>query len=290
MLNRERTIVVGGLLGGLLLGGLLLRGGVSSAKSEPAPITVQASPPSGAPPAAEPSEIDRLKEKIAELEKEQLQRRLAELEAETASDELADVPEAPAPSAPSARNLPAATKPLKHRTTVVAEADRSTDEVAASGAKPRTAKETPREKVSPGPATLAYWNSLNDIIARESAMRAPPANVTAANAGEFVQARLRAGRFASGAIRDLETTGVDADAVALGRELTAWYQEEVTLNERATSLMGSASVAERKGAGGNAWRSGEEQHRKKCDDINRHGAELRARLSRKYSLAFPPLN
>jgi hypothetical protein len=114
--------------------------------------------------------------------------------------------------------------------------------------------------------------------------------VTAANAGGFVESRLQAGRFATGAIRDLDTTGVDPDAIALGRELVAWYQEEVTLNERASSLIGSGSVAERKGTAGNSWRSGEAQHHKKCDDLNRHGAELRTRLARKYSLAFPPLN
>ena len=109
-------------------------------------------------------------------------------------------------------------------------------------------------------------------------MRAPPANVTAANAGEFVQARLKAGRFASEALGALDAGGVDAEALQLGRELMAWYREEVTLNERATSLLGSASAADRKGAAGNSWRSGEEQHRRKCDEINRHGAALRAHL------------
>ena len=47
-----------------------------------------------------------------------------------------------------------------------------------------------------GEATLAYWNAVNDVIAREGAMRAAPANLTAGNAGGFVEARsLRVGPF-----------------------------------------------------------------------------------------------
>jgi hypothetical protein len=152
----------------------------------------------------------------------------------------------------------------------------------------RTPDARPAKSVS-GPATLAYWNGLNEIIARETSMRAAPAELTAANVGGFVDARIKAARFASSAIRDLDGAAVDPDALALGKELDAWYRDEIANNERAKSLLG-ASDSTRKGAGGKSWRASEERHNRQCADINRHGSDLRARLTRKYSLAFPPLN
>ncbi|HEY1602353.1 MAG TPA: hypothetical protein VGG64_22315 [Pirellulales bacterium] len=272
MHNGERTVIAGGLIGGLLVGVLLFKGGISAGKTDAVVVAVPATSPSADALSPDP-EVEALKKRIAVLEKKQLARRLAELEAATEEsaeidDSLADRQEHPA---------------LPTRRPAV-----SAQEIETPPRK-RGAEQPAAEKPSAGQTTLGYWNALNDVIARESAMRAPPANVTAANAGEFVGARLKAGRFASEALGALDARGVDAEALQLGRELMAWYREEVTLNERATSLLGSASAADRKGAAG-SWRSGEEQHRRKCDEINRHGAALRARLARKYGLAFPPLN
>jgi len=73
----------------------------------------------------------------------------------------------------------------------------------------------------------------------------------------------RDGRFA------IHSATVDPEALTLGRDLVAWYREEVELAERAKSLLGSNDVAARKGSAGNAWKGGEETHRRKCDEINR---------------------
>jgi hypothetical protein len=290
MHNGERTVIAGGLIGGLLVGVLWFKGGISAGKTDAVVVAVPATSPSADALSPDP-EVEALKQRIAVLEKKQLARRLAELEAET--EESAEIDDSQAdrqehPALPTRRPAVASVVP-RREPPPQSFVEKSAQEIETPPRK-SGAEQPAAEKPSAGQTTLGYWNALNDVIARESAMRAPPANVTAANAGEFVQARLKAGRFASEALGALDAGGVDAEALQLGRELMAWYREEATLNERATSLLGSASAADRKGAAGNSWRSGEEQHRRKCDEINRHGAALRARLARKYSLAFPPLN
>lgn len=267
----ERTLIAAGVCAGLLIGAVLLHRGSSaddrvtketaSVVTPPVPaVAVPAVPPT--PTIVDP-ETEALQRRIAELEKQKLERRMAALEAELSAAAVeAEPPPRRAVSSSSPRLIAADTSP------------------------PRASSPP---AVAAGPATLAYWNALNDVIAKETAMRAAPGKVTAANAGGFVESRIQAGEFASSAITKLDTAGVDADAVALGGELAAWYREEVTLNEQAKSLLGSQDVAARKGAPGKSWKSGEEQHRRKCDEINRRGADLQSRLSRKYGLAFPPL-
>jgi hypothetical protein len=271
MRQREWTVIAFGLLGGLALGGPLFRGG---ATADRAPTVQQPNQPAAplaaaaAAPAAKTEAVAALERRIAELERQQIAQRVAALEADqdgkpTGEIALEDAPEIhPANADIAGEQRPART--------------------SAAGSTKNTG--------NAGQRTLDFWNAMNDVIAREAQMRVPPANVTAANAAEFVQARLRAGQFASTAIQALDTTGVDRDAVALAGELIGWYREEVSLNERAGSLLGSSDIAARKGTAGNAWRSGEEQHRRNCDEINRRAADLRERLTRKYGLPFPGLN
>jgi len=140
-----------------------------------------------------------------------------------------------------------------------------------------------------GRRTLDYWNSLNAIIAQEVALRTPPPNLTAANALEFVTARSRAGEFAAGSIRALSKTGVDPDVAAFAVELEHWYAEEASLGQNAGTLIRSSDIAARKGAAGNSWRGKEEAHRAKCDELNQRGVLLRQQMSDKYDLPFPEL-
>jgi len=140
-----------------------------------------------------------------------------------------------------------------------------------------------------GEATLACWNAINDIIAREAAMRIAPANLNAANAGGFVEARVRAGKFAGDSLRQLPSDNVDRDVVAHAGDLAAWYDEEARLAGEASSLLGSSDFAARRGAAGKSWRNAEDRHRQRCDEINQRSATLQAQLSRKYGRPFPPL-
>ena len=143
-------------------------------------------------------------------------------------------------------------------------------------------------KRNPGEKSLAFWNSLNDVMVREAAMRKPPTQITAENAATFLSARGTAGRFACDAIRKLDRTDVDPEVLALSQEIATWYERGVALNERGGELLDSADTA-RRGTPGQSWRNGEELHRKQCEEINRRGAQLRTRMSRKYSLSFPEL-
>jgi hypothetical protein len=120
-------------------------------------------------------------------------------------------------------------------------------------------------------------------------MRATPPNVTAANAQAFVVQRAQAFDFAARSIAALDTRGVDAEVVGIGREIADWYRDGIAANANAQQLLSQADEATRKGAAGKSWRSSEEQHRMRCLAINRKGAEIRQRMSAKYGEEFPPL-
>lgn len=310
----DYLVVGGGIFAGLVLGGFLLRGNFSSDTARAGVPGSQMIRPHGesweqaSPPAADA--IDR---RNAAWEDE------PQTERATVAD--ADPPDSPdlAPQAAAADSPPRTPRALSAREMItgfssegefaeqqgllisggtgsapsslegLSRPGRSSAPASAAGPRNEpSARSSPA--VSAGQATLDYWHAMNAIIAKEAAMRSAPAKVTAGNAAGFVESRIQAGQFAAAGIRNLETANVDSEVVSLGRDLIAWYQDEVSLNERARSLLGSSDIAARKGAAGNSWRSGEEQHRKTCDDINRRGADLRSRLSRKYGLAFPPLN
>lgn len=273
MSRLEWCMIAGGLAGGVLLGGIMLHGKTPPEKIE---VTAVVQPPAAEVPVTRTidreAELDLLKRRIAELQQLQLEEQAA---AENAAGELSDAALVEEPSADELAEITAAGTNTAG----------STDPRAES---PETSSS--RIEMSAGETTLAYWNRLNEIIAKEGAMRAAPANVTAGNATGFVDARLQAGRFASGAIHNLDATGVDPGVVSLSRELIAWYDEEVSLNTRAQALLNSNDIAARKGAAGSSWRSGEERHQRTCTEINRRAAELRTRLTERYGLEFPPLN
>lgn len=273
MSRLEWGIIAGGLAGGLLLGGILFHGRTPPEKAEAvAAVQTPVAAPVESRSVDREAELDLLKRRIAELQQLQLEEQaVAEESAEVISDAtLAEELTADDP----AEIIPAGS-------TAVDSAD--------GGAEPPVSAAV-RTKTSAGETTLAYWNRLNDVIAKEAAMRAAPANVTAGNAAGFVDARLQAGRFASGALRELDATGVDPEVVAISRELVAWYDEEVTLNTKAQTLLKSSDIAARKGGAGSSWRAGEERHQRTCAEINRRAAELRTRLTARYGLEFPPLN
>lgn len=140
-----------------------------------------------------------------------------------------------------------------------------------------------------GPATLAYWNQLNSVMAREAAMRAAPPKLTADNAQSFVSGETDAYTYAGGAIRTLDAANVDPQALALAQEIAAWYDQGVVNSRQAGSLLQSNDVAARQGQAGKSWKSSAEEHRKQCLEINKRGERLRGELGRKYGLKFPKL-
>lgn len=140
-----------------------------------------------------------------------------------------------------------------------------------------------------GARTLEFWNEINQIIAHEAEMRAPPSSITAANAGAFLKSRSSAARYAADALSKLGSRGVDGELVAHAAALAAWYRDELKVSDRGSFLLEKADVKTRKGAGGNQWKGSEEQHRKQCDELNARGAALRTKLAKKYQLDFPPM-
>lgn len=140
-----------------------------------------------------------------------------------------------------------------------------------------------------GKRTLAYWRGLNEIIAKEGAMRAPPADITAANAGEFLNSRTEAAKFAANAILELDARGVDRELLVHAGNLAEWYAEEEKVSARGSFLLNKADAKTRKGAGGKQWKGSEEEHRKKCDELNKRGVDLQGTFSKKYKLEFPAL-
>jgi hypothetical protein len=154
---------------------------------------------------------------------------------------------------------------------------------------PAATNSTVPSPASAGQRTLAYWNQLNSIMSREAAMRAAPPQITAANAMSFVSGRTSAFEYAGTAIRQLNTKGVDPQAVSIGREIAAWYDQGIANSRSAESLLGSDDTAGRQGAPGQSWSSAEKQHREACLVINRRGEQLRQELTQRYGITFPAL-
>jgi len=159
---------------------------------------------------------------------------------------------------------------------------------------PKRNKQAKRKTVTKGDsadgaATLAYWNGLNAIMSQEVGMRRTPGKVTSDNANDFVDSLASANTFAAKSIRELDTQHVDADALHLGQEIADWYEEGASLNGEATFLLNEADPNTRRGAQGKSWEKSEHAHQKRCEEINRHGAALRKKLSQKYGLDFPEL-
>lgn len=206
---------------------------------------------------------------------------------------------APQTESPSPSTATVDTSTLDELRTLKSEVEQLRAESHASGvansSQPTNApsQNPPREAVNASPSmgqrTLAYWNEMNSIMSREAAMRAAPPQLTAENALSFVNGQSSAFEFASSAFEQLNTDGVDPQAVALGREITAWYKQGITTSQTAESLLGSSDIAARQGSAGQSWSTSEKQHREACLAINSRGEQLRQQLSRKYGLQFPPL-
>ena len=147
-----------------------------------------------------------------------------------------------------------------------------------------------RRHLEAGERTLSFWNGLNEVLAREAAMRAAPTKLTSGNAGSFLTARIKASDYAVRGIRRLDRGGVDPGVLRLADELMAWYQEGVTINQQASQLFTRADVATRKGAPGKSWQQAESHHRQHVVKINGRAKGLRSQMKQKYGLAFPPLH
>ena len=158
------------------------------------------------------------------------------------------------------------------------------------GGAARTAKSAQRGQTPMGRRTLAYWNRLNEIMAREEEMRSVPSGgLTAANAGDFLRRRGAASSYARDAIRDLPTAGVDPEVVRHAGDIAAWYARGNELNSTGSFLLNDADDATRKGEAGTAWGESEKHHHKSVGDLNRRGDELREELTQRYGIEFPDL-
>lgn len=170
--------------------------------------------------------------------------------------------------------------------------------VQAASDSGHTATPLPRSKKSrkkqvqsndEGQATLAYWNRVNDIIAREAEMRTAPSDITAANAEGFVAARLRAFRYAATALGGLKARNVDPEVASHVQHLIVWYEEGAELNQHATHLLNDASDEERKGSEGRSWQDAEKDHYESVQRLNQRGQALRKRMTQRYGIDFPAL-
>lgn len=141
-----------------------------------------------------------------------------------------------------------------------------------------------------GQRTLDYWNAMNRVMEKEEAMRAVPSGgLTRSNVSDFLRRRGGAGRYASMALRSLETDLVDEDVVRLAEQIATWYEGGSRLNNRAEGLHRSRDEQARRGLAGQEWSSAEKGHRQSLSAINRTGDEQRRVMSRKYGLDFPDL-
>ncbi len=261
------AIVGTGFLLGILIGSIFIvgRGGLlaCSTSSETTAATVaESAPASTAPSTSNASDLVAEREQLTReleaeklrLEVEALRQELAGLQSPTGTDDSAESPSVPASESKRLTTQPVST-------------------------------------VSPGTATLAYWNHLNAIILQEAAMRAAPAGgVTASNAGGFLDTRMQAAEFAMTNIRDLDADGVDAKVLSLGEDLAKWYENGRDVAEQGMHLLTKATTEERQGSPGKQYQAAERALTKQVNEINSDGERVRQAMSQKYGLDFSSLN
>ncbi|MBN1854782.1 MAG: hypothetical protein JW829_18765 [Pirellulales bacterium] len=146
------------------------------------------------------------------------------------------------------------------------------------------------QKGTVGSRTLAYWNKLNGIMAKEEQMRSVPSGgLTSANASAFLVSRGKAAQYAANAIRRLPTSGVDPDVCRQAQTIAQWYSQGAELSHRAIQLLESGSRSLRQGAEGKKWKADEHQHLDELNLINHRSDILRGQMSDRYGLPFPDL-
>ena len=166
----------------------------------------------------------------------------------------------------------------------------STDSSSGNLALNSSASSSNSQREEMGRRTLEFWNQLNKIMEREESMRRVPiGGLTKANAGNFMQRRDKAGRYAVAAFDKMNTASVDPEALEIGQEIRQWYAQGVELNRQGTQLHRSANKQQRQGATGQSWADASKHHNQSVAEINRRGDRLREKLSEKYGLAFPDL-
>lgn len=153
-----------------------------------------------------------------------------------------------------------------------------------------TATASRPEATAPGPATLAYWNSMNSVIEQEEKMRAAPTGgITNSNAVDFVDRRIAAGTFAAESLKSIPSAGVDTEALALSGKLAAWYLKGVEICKKGKYLLEKADMKTRKGPQGKEWQKQDKEHQQSVVGLNTQGEQVRTRLAAKYRLEFPAL-
>jgi len=228
--------------------------------SQAAPSDASAASRTGDDHAALQHKVDQLQR---ELEAERLRNEIAQLRGEIGAFREGST---------SAANRDANRNPAAREQTTQLAGSPSTTTNASAGAK-----------------TLAYWNRLNDIIAREASTRSAPAEgLSAANAADFLSRRTGAGRDASNAIRELDSTDIAPEATALADKLAGWYDANASAADNGGSLL-NADAASRRGQPGRQYQSSERGLQESVAEINREGERVRASMTRKYGLEFPPL-
>jgi hypothetical protein len=228
----------------------------------------------GVPVAVSPpdSEQQELQDELQRLRREVEKRRL-QAELRTLQQELTTLDEPPVTQPVS---VPQRAEPLPE-----------TPAVAAPAAAP--VAETPPNEPDRGAATLAFWNRMNDVIAQEAVMRTVPSGgLTAASAGEFLNRRIAAAKFAAGALKELDRKDVDPLVAEFARTLAEWYAAGATVNEEGQRLLAQEAEA-RRGPAGVRWQTTYKQHEQRVEEINASGARVRDAMQKKYGLEFPPL-
>lgn len=143
-------------------------------------------------------------------------------------------------------------------------------------------------QVSPGDATLAFWNRLREIIREEQSLRAEGERQVGGNALAVLHVHQEAYTIAAQSIRKLPRSSVDVEATQLAEEIAAWYDQGAELALEGTQL-DTAELVQPQGPMGRRWHTAHKQHRAELDLLSRKCGTLRGKLTARYRLQFSEL-
>lgn len=275
---RDSLVMAVGLVLGIAAGGVFLLADRDKPTDESPRVAVET--PSGTPSKTEP--VTSTNRTALPPQSDELAAKVKALEAEVENQKLL-------------RRIEALQQQLQSKpvTRVAQATTRPTAATSRQSQPSRTVRSASRPSVpstSPGKATLAYWNGMNDAIETELNMRKPPiGGVTDDNAGDFLARRIDAYEFACNTIRALPRATVDGTVVELAMAIADWYEEGIEVCSRGKALLDHGSAKDRKGAPGKQWQAAEKKHNRDVNALNQRGAGIRDAMKRKYKLTFPPL-
>ncbi|MEQ8848540.1 hypothetical protein [Botrimarina sp.] len=138
--------------------------------------------------------------------------------------------------------------------------------------------------------TLAYWNSLTQIVFEVIALQERVNPFTGTDyQSRALSVRRRSLEYGENAVALLDTEGVDPEAVSTGVRIGQWFGHAADTLQTALELRTRQPVGDRSMPAADVWAQTEAELGKRTELVRRRSIETAAYLTSRFFVEFPPL-